>query len=226
MDEALAHAIPIGLAVALSPFPIIAIVLILAVPGGLARGLAFLGGALAGVSAAGALVLALESRADPTEAGDPATWISVAKLVLAGLLVALALGKWRGRPPPGGAPKMPGWMAATESLSAPRAALMGVLLSGVNPKNLVLIVAAATSIAGAAEATGAQIAALLVFVSCACLGVALPVVATALWGDRAAGALGGVRAWMLRHHTLITVIIVASIAAKLAIDAIGTLAGG
>ena len=49
VGEALAQAFAFGVAVALSPFPIIGIVLILAAPGGRARGLAFLGGAVAGV---------------------------------------------------------------------------------------------------------------------------------------------------------------------------------
>ncbi|MBJ7457533.1 MAG: GAP family protein, partial [Thermoleophilia bacterium] len=79
MGETLAQAVAFGLAVALSPFPIIGIVLILAAPGGRSRGLAFLGGALAGVGAAGALILALESRAGPTDGADPANWVSVVK---------------------------------------------------------------------------------------------------------------------------------------------------
>ena len=77
MGGAIAQAVPIGLAMALSPFPIIGIVLILAAPHGRARGTAFLVGALAGVAVVSAAILALESGADATDGGDPATWISV-----------------------------------------------------------------------------------------------------------------------------------------------------
>lgn len=225
MEEALAHAVAFGLAVALSPFPIIGIVLILAAPGGRARGLAFLGGALTGVGGAGALILALESRADPTDGADPATWVSVVELCLAGALVLLAARKWRGRPRPGETPALPGWMAAAETLTPARAAGMGVLLSGVNPKNLVLIAAAATSIAGSTDDGGTRTAALAVFTLVACAGVGVPLLATAVAGARASRALSGVREWMLRNHTVITVVIVLLIAVKLASDAIGALAG-
>lgn len=200
--------------------------LILAGPGGRGRGLAFLGGAVAGVGTAGALILALESRADPTDGGDPATWVSVVKLVLAGALLVLGARKWRGRPRAGEAPVLPGWMSAVETLSAPRAAAMGVLLSGVNPKNLVLIAAAATSIAGSTDDAAARVAALAVFTIIACAGVALPVAATLLAGERASRGLSAVREWMLRHHIAITTVIVLLIAAKLAVDAIASLAGG
>lgn len=225
MGDALTLAVAFGVAVSLSPFPIIGIVLILAAPGGRVRGLAFLGGAIAGVGAAGALVLAVESQADPTDGGGPATWVSVVKLILAAALVLLAARKWRGRPRRGEAPVLPGWMTAVETLTTRRAAAMGVLLSGVNPKNLVLIVAAVTSIAGSTDDAAARVTALVVFTVIACAGVALPVAAAAIAGDRAAPALSGVREWMLRHHTVITVVIVLLIAANLAADAIVALAG-
>ncbi len=116
-------------------------------------------------------------------------------------------------------------MAAAETLTPARAAGMGVLLSGVNPKNLVLIAAAATSIAGSTDDGGTRTAALAVFTLVACAGVGVPLLATAVAGARASRALSGVREWMLRNHTVITVVIVLLIAVKLASDAIGALAG-
>lgn len=225
MGEALAYAIPIGLAMALSPFPIIGIVLILAAPGGLSRGTAFLAGALVSVGAVAAVFLAVESRAGATEGDDPATWVSVLTLVIGVLLLLLAYRKWTGRPAGDEPPGMPKWMEATQSLTAAKAAGMGVLLSGLNPKNLVLIGAAATGVAGSTDDAVERIVALAAFVAAGCAGVAIPVLATALLGERAAGTLGTVREWMLRHNTAITVVILVLIAAKLVSDAVGALAG-
>lgn len=225
MGEALRQALPIGLAVALSPFPIIGIVVILAAPGGLARALAFLCGSLVGISVVGAIVLSLESRADPVDDGDPAIWVSLLKLALAAGLVALALDKWRGRPRPGRPAAAPAWMTAAESLSVPGAALLGVLLSAVNPKNLILTIAAATSIGGATDDTRARVVALGAFVLVACAGVGLPILASALLGGRASHGLETAREWMLRNNAVITMVIAVAIAVTLAIDAIDALAG-
>lgn len=223
MGAAIAQAIPIGLAMALSPFPVIGIVLILAAPSGRARAVAFLAGALGGVGVVSAAILALESGAGPTEGGDPATWVSVLKLLLALALVVLAATKWRKRPRAGEAPDLPAWMGALQTLSAWRAVVMGVLLTGLNPKNLVLMAAASTAIAGSTDDPTARVAALAFFVVAACLGVIVPVAATLVLGPRAARPLDAVREWMLRHNTTITVAIVVLIAAKLAIDAIAAL---
>lgn len=226
MGGAILQAVPIGLAMALSPFPVIGIVLILAAPDGRSRGLAFLAGALAGVGVVSAAILALEARADPTDGGDPATWISVLKLLIALALLGLAAGKWRSRPRDGALPERPAWMGALQGLSARRAAGMGVLLTGLNPKNMVLMGAAATSIAGSAGDAAARITALVVFVVVACAGVAIPVGATLLWGPRAARALDAVREWMLRRNATITAVILVLIAAKLIADAAAALGGG
>ena len=191
MGGALANAIPIGLAMALSPFPIIGIVLILAAPGGLSRGTAFLAGSLVSVGAVAAVILAVESRAGATEGDDPATWVSVLTLVIGVLLLLLAYRKWTGRPAGGEPPGMPKWMEATQSLTAAKAAGMGVLLSGLNPKNLVLIGAAATGVAGSTDDAGERVVALAAFVAVGCAGGAIPVLATALWGSARPGSSGG-----------------------------------
>lgn len=138
---------------------------LLAAPRGLLRGAAFLAGAVAGVSVLTVIVYLLESGADPTEDGEKATWVSVVKLGLAVLLLLLATKKWRGRPRGGGdAPDLPGWMSALETLTPGRSVLAGVGLMGVNPKNIVVVAGAITSIVGATGDTAARVVALVVLV--------------------------------------------------------------
>ena len=65
------------------------------------------------------------------------------------LLLAVAVKQWQGRPKPGETPEMPKWMAAIDEFSAGRSLGLGVLLSGLNPKNLALTLAGAASLAQA-----------------------------------------------------------------------------
>ena len=224
MGEAVAYAIPFALGVALNPIPVLAIVLILAAPRGLLRGAAMLAGALASLAVVAAVVFALESAADPIEDGATATWVSVVKLVLGLALLALAVHKWRGRPGPSDAePALPGWMAAVETLSPWRCAAAGVALMGLNPKNIMITTGAVTSIVGTGAATSSQVVALGVYVLIGAAGVGLPVIATALFGARAAHGLGVVRDWMTRNHKVILAGILLLLALVLLVDSIAAL---
>lgn len=229
MGEAIGGVIPLGIAVAFSPLPIIGVVLILATPSGRANALAFAFAALVAVSAIGGVAIVVMNAIgaeDPAGEGDPGTWVSIGRLVLGALLLRFALRQWRARPQPGAPdPEPPGWMRTVDTLSAPRAAGLGVLLCGVNPKNLILILAAAATIAQTGASTEDQAAALAVFVVLAMLGVALPIGASLLLGSRAARFLDELREWMVRENTTIIAVIAVLIAAKLIGDAVAGLAG-
>ena len=226
VGEAVAFAITFALGVALNPIPVLAIVLILATPRGLVRGAALCAGALAGLGIVTAVVFLLESGADPVEGGETATWVSVVKLVLGLALLLLAVRKWRARPRTGdGAPEMPGWVSALESLTPGRAATAGFVLMGVNPKNLMIAAGAVASIVGTDASTSGQVVAVVVFVVVGVAGLGLPVLATALFGARASRALEVLREWMLRHHEAITAGIVLVIALVLLVGSVTTLTG-
>ena len=220
VGSAIGHAIPFGIAVALSPFPIIAMVLVLATPRGAVNGAALALGSLAGLITVGGGLLVIANLLDPSDGGDPADWVSVAKLGLAVVLIRLAVMQWRKRPVAGATPELPAWMATFDDITAARAAGMGVLLSAVNPKNLVLVIAAAAAIADTGTAAGAQAAGLAVFVALAMLGVTVPLTMSLLLGVRADPILAGVREWMARESATIMTAILILIAAKLVGDAV------
>src|ERR1700709_2530492 len=98
MNEAIGQILPLGVVVALSPVPVIAIVLMLATPHARTNGPAFLLGWLAGLSLVGAIVLLASGAADASDDDGPATWVSWLLLVLGVLLIALGIKQWRGRP--------------------------------------------------------------------------------------------------------------------------------
>ena len=164
MGQAIGQVLSFGVGVALSPVPIIAVVLMLGTPRARANGPAFVAGWVAGLAVVGTIVLLAASGGDASEGGEPATWVDAVKLVFGGLLALLAVKQWRGRPREGDEAVLPKWMQAIDSFAPGKALGMGALLSGVNPKNLILTLGAATAIAQTGIEAGQQAVALGVFI--------------------------------------------------------------
>jgi threonine/homoserine/homoserine lactone efflux protein len=225
VGEAIGQVLSFGVGVALSPVPIIAVVLMLATPDGRVNGPAFIAGWIFGLAAAGTVLLLAASGAQASSNGSPEEWVSIVKLVLGVLLLALAARQWRGRPQGDEAPELPAWMKTIDSFKAPKAAGIGVLLAAVNPKNLILTVGAAAAIAQTGVSTGDQAVALAVFVLVGTLGPGIPVGIYFLMRDRAAGILERLRGWMVRENTTIMAVLCLIIGAKLIGDAISALSG-
>ena len=117
MGEAIGDLLPAAVGAAISPFPIIAIVLMLVSPRGRVNGPAFLVGWLVGVGLGGAILLALAGSASANDDGQPADWVSWLKLALGVLLLLLALKQWRGRPHGDEEPVTPKWMGELDSFA-------------------------------------------------------------------------------------------------------------
>src|SRR4051794_4149645 len=128
----------------------------LATPRGRVNGPAFLAGWVVGLAVVGTVVLLIASGADASDAGAPADWVSIVKLVLGVLLLGLAVKQWRGRPRGDQQPELPAWMRTVDSFTPTRAVGMAVALSAINPKNLSLTVGAAVAIAQTGSGTGGQ----------------------------------------------------------------------
>jgi threonine/homoserine/homoserine lactone efflux protein len=224
MGEAIGQVLSFGVGVALSPVPIIAVVLMLATPKGRVNGPAFLAGWIVGIAALGTIVLLVSSGASASNGGTPATWVSILKIVLGALLVLLAIHQWRGRPRGDARPELPAWMRTIDTFTPVRSAGMAALLSAVNPKNLLLVVGAAAAIAQTGSGPVDQAVALVVFTVIATLGVGAPVAIYFLAGDRATRMLGELHDRMTRENATIMAVICLVIGAKLIGDAISALA--
>ncbi len=222
MREAIGAILPLAVGVALSPVPIIAVVLMLATPGGRTNGLAFLGGWIVGLAVVGTIVLLASSSAGATDQGQPASWVGWTKLVLGLLLLVVAFHTWRGRPRGDAQPALPSWMKTIDKFTTGRSLAMGVALSGINPKNLLLSVAAGAAIAQTGIPAGQQAVAFAVFVVIGTLGLAVPVGIYFAMGERSREILTGLRDWMGRHTAAIMTVLLLVIGAKLIGDGIAT----
>jgi hypothetical protein len=207
MSEALAQSLPFALGLIVSPFPLIAMVMILSGPRRTANAPAFAVASVAGILAVGSAVLFISAGYPANEGSEPAAWISWSRVLLGAALLALAGRKLAGRPWRGAPTPSPKWMLAIDTLTWPRAAGLGVVVSVLNPKNLVLTLAGAGAIAQADLAAGPAAVALLVFVAVGTLGITGPCVLSIALGDRAAGVLAVTKDWMERNNALIVAVL-------------------
>jgi hypothetical protein len=97
-------------------------------------------------------------------------------------------------------------------------------LSGANPKNLVLAVGGAASIAQTGIPGGQQAVAYLVFALIGTLGVGIPVVIYFVMGERSERLLAGLKDWMSAHNAVIMAVLCLIIGVKLIGDGISGLA--
>lgn len=223
MGQAIGDMLPAAVGVAISPLPIVAVVLMLVSARGRVNGPAFLAGWIVGVAGVGAILLVVASGAGAHNDGQPADWVSWLKLVLGVSLFLLALKQWRGRPHEGEEPPTPKWMGALDTFTPPKAGGAGIVLSALNPKNLLLIVAGMAAIAQTGIPAGEQAVALVVFTLIASIGVATPVVMYYALGDRSAELLDRLKTWMARNNAVIMAVLLVVIGAKLVGDSIAGL---
>lgn len=222
MWNTIGQLLPSAVGVALSPVPIVAVILMLGTPKAKSNGPAFAAGWILGLVAVSVVVLLLASGADDPDSGT-STAVDWIKLVLGLVLLVLAYRRWHERPRPGAVAEMPKWMAAIDSFTPGRSFGLGALLAGVNPKNLALTMAASATIAraglGGAETAGA----VALFVILGSITVAGPVIFSLVMSERAAGPLASMKEFMSAHNGVIMMVVLIVLGAKLIGDAISGL---
>lgn len=217
MTSSLGDLLPFAAAIALSPFPVLAIILLLTTPRATANGVAFALGWVVGLSAISVGFVALAGAVGADDPGGSAG-VAWGRLGLGVLLLAAAAKKWRGRPPEGVEPPAPAWMERLAGMEPGRALVLGLALGGANPKNLALAGAAGASIVEAGADAGTDVASIALFVLLASSTVLGAVGAHLVLGDRAAAALSRVDAAMRQHQVVIVCIVLLVFGLKLVGD--------
>jgi len=223
LGQAIGNILPFAVVVAISPIPIIAMVLMLATPRARSNGPAFTLGWVAGLAVLGGIVLVLATGNATQDSGEPATWVDVLMLVFGLAFLVLAVRTWQKRPRPGQETQLPKWMDTVDTFTASRSLGSGVVLAAVNPKNLVLTVAAAITIAESDISGGQEALALAVFVLVASLSVFALLAIYFVMGARATEFLGGLKTWLAAHNAAIMTVLLLVLGAKLIGDAISGL---
>lgn len=212
LGEAIGGLIPSAIAVALSPIPIVGVVLVLGSPRARASGAAFALGWIFGLAALATLVvLVLGSGVDH----DTETGIEWFKVAIGLVFLAMAAKQWRKRPREGQTEPMPGWMESIESITAARAAVLGAGLSGANPKNVALTVAASASISEVGLDGLDTAIAVLAYVALGSVTVAGAVLFYLVDPARATRPLAAVGRFMAANSAVIMMVVLLLLGAKL-----------
>ena len=210
--QSIGDLLPSAVGVAISPIPIIAIVLMLATPRARSNGLAFSLGWVIGLTAVLAVVLLVANGAGSDTADDGVDWVTLAfGLVFLGL----ARRQWSGRPKKGEEPKMPGWMAAIDRFTFPKSLGFGLVLSAANPKNFALTAAAAGAIAKLDMPVGDEVVAAVVFLVIASVTVVGLVLFYLVAPKAASKPLDSIKDFMAHHNAAIMTVLFLILGAKL-----------
>ncbi|MBV1855316.1 GAP family protein [Catellatospora tritici] len=204
--DAIGQMLPYAAGVAVSPLPIIAVILVLFSSRARTGGPAFLAGSLLGVAVATTVSFLLAGGGTAAPGWESATWTHWVRVGLGLLLLFAAVRHWqrhRRHARTGGEHPMPRWMSGVDRWSPLKTALLALVMYGLDPKNLALCAKAGQELAAHDPTWLGGLLALAVFTAAACLPVLVVVLGYLAGGARAARALEHCRTWLSRHHLLV-----------------------
>ncbi|KPM52393.1 hypothetical protein ACG83_28855 [Frankia sp. R43] len=221
MGEAAEALLPLAVGAAISPLPIVAMILLLGAPRARASGPAFAVGWLVGLCAVAAIALAVADGRDYSAHSGPTAAVRVIKGCLGVLFLWRAAQLWRHRPDGRHPAPQPTWMATIQSFGPRRSARLGALVAAANPKNLSLTVTAAAVVAQSGVSGLTQAGALAVYALLGTVGILTPLVAYLALGERARVPLDEWRRWMVAHNGPVMMVLFLLLGALLLGKAIG-----
>jgi len=190
----LTDVLPLAVAIALSPLPVIAIVLMLLSEEGRVNAAALLAGwALTIFAIAGLVVVAgIDASAHAPR------WVAAAEIAGGAALVGVAAVAWARRAH-GGAEWGARWLGLVDRIRPPAAFGLAVALGAFSVKDAALALDAGSHIEHAALSASQQVVVLVVFALVASVAVALPLAVDLVAGERAAPLLRRWHRWLERH---------------------------
>jgi threonine/homoserine/homoserine lactone efflux protein len=223
VGEVVGALLPVALGVAISPVPLIAVILMLLAARARAASVAFLVGWVVGIALVVGVVALVVDPVDDSQPSGPSTFVSILKLVLGVAAILLGIGQWRRRPTPGAEPVLPQWMAAVDTMTAGKAFGLGALLAAVNPKNLTLCLTGGVIIGSGGLAAGEAVVAVVVFVVIGSCSVAVPVLGNLVARERMREPLEELRTWLTAHNAAVMSVLLLVIGVKVLGDGIAGL---
>jgi hypothetical protein len=201
MWDVVLHMLPFAVGIAISPVPIITVILMLFTPRPRSNGAGFVLGWFLGIGIPALVVFMVDRVINQGDVATPPSRMALNLRIAVGvILILVAAWNWMHRNKQDVENKKPLLMRVVDSITPWKAILLGFLFADVtNPKNLALTVAGCMAItAGHLSAVGNAIV-LTLFTGMASLGVALPVLLFLSGGDAAKLTVEQWRQWLMKH---------------------------
>ena len=223
MGGLVAELLPRAAVVAISPIPVLAVVLMLLTDRGRTNSLAYLGGWASGMAVV-AVAAALAGAGDV--ATSPSRPVAVAMLAIAATFIVGAVVEFRRRARPGEEHASPWWSRFLHTMGPYQAFGLGVLLIVVNAKDALACIDAGGHLGSSGEPPAARAVALAAFVLVGSIPVLVPIAIRFGMGDGAEPTLRRWRTWLERHGPVAVAVVLAVVAIALVAQAIPALRHG
>lgn len=220
MSAAVGAVLTFGVGIGISPIPIIAVILVLFSARARVNGPVFAFAWTAGLAAVATVVYLVADAlgfGTDADAKDGSSWLKVG---LGVVLLVLAHRKWSHRPKPGEQPTLPGWAARIDGFSPLGTAGFALALAA-NPKNLLLAIGAATSLADVAPTPAEAAVGLAALTLLGSLAVLAAVGYATLGGERAQAGLDDAKGWLELHNDAVMTVLFLVFAALLISQGLG-----
>ena len=144
---------------------------------------------------------------DPRGTSNGSTGTAGLRIALGVLLLLAGARRWRGRPTDGTAAETPGWLTAADSFTPVKSLGLGFVLATVNPKCLLLIIAAGVTISQANldNLDTAIVAAIFMLISIST--VVGPVVVFHVGGEKGAQMLARTKVWLIANNSAVMAVL-------------------
>jgi threonine/homoserine/homoserine lactone efflux protein len=208
LPELLLALVPLAIGAALQPPQVIASIVLLQTPRGVAKGLAYVGGMTAFRLTLGALFWVLVSSVEQTvESGGGQFDLVVGTILTVLGLVLLVYALRRGFSARGEGDAAATWLQELQSVSLGQAALVGVAFLALDPKDWLMDLAAVDLVAAADLSELASLLAYLWFVLLAQALVLIPLLFVLAAPQRAQKSLASLNMWLERHTQAIEIVV-------------------
>ena len=202
MNEVITSILPHAVAVALSPIPIAALILVLLSNRARENSVFYLlGWVIALIVNVGFFSVAYQIL--PASGGSKSLAYVLLSLLLGIGLIFLALKQWQKRPKHGEEPQTPKWMAEIETFTPLKSFVLAFTLVTINAKNTIVNISAGITLGKDSTSLTELITGLTVFTTIGSLTIAVPVIAFLIYGDRLKGELKSLKDWFIYNSATI-----------------------